>query len=282
MTMTAKYLDETIRLLDPRSREEEASRGDMGCSVAHVRAIDDDTRTITAVVSTGGVDRYEEIVEPKAFEQRLGSFQANPVFVAGHCYSSANGEPTVIGSWSDIRITDDSLIATATFADTPLGERYWQLYKQKHMRAFSVGWITHAWEMRELAVDGAKRKLRVFTDVELVEISAVAIPANREALALAASFRTRAGEAIAGEVLTSNNDDLIAAVTDAVITTIKQQLSPEPGGLLHQLMTDTAELTQCHAAPGATPNDSVDATAGTDADAAQRIEKLLKAALNKD
>jgi hypothetical protein len=46
----------------------------------------------------------------------------------------------------------------------------------------SVGFITHAFEMREMEFDGSTQRVRVFTDVELIEISAVAIPANRESL----------------------------------------------------------------------------------------------------
>jgi hypothetical protein len=53
------------------------------------------------------------------------------------------------------------------------------------MRAFSVGFLVHGWELRRFEDEetGEPYKARVFTDVELIEISAVAVPANREAVA---------------------------------------------------------------------------------------------------
>lgn len=197
-----KYIDETSRLLDPRSRELEPEQGDFSCAELAVRKIDADQRTVEAIVSTGEVDRYQEIVEPSAFKKWLKHFQANPVMLAAHDHSAwSTGEPTVIGKWMDIRITDKGLVATGKFmADDELAERYWRRYRDGYMRAFSVGFIAHSWEMREFTLaEGVSKRLRVFTEAELLEISAVAVPANRGALAVAAS-------ALAGRTAPSGSD----------------------------------------------------------------------------
>lgn len=194
MTLTDKidkYIDGKAKLLDPRSRDIEPAEGDTSCVELAVRKIDVENRTIEAVVSTGDVDRYQEIVEPKAYRKWLKHFKANPVMLAAHDHSAwSTGEPTVIGKWTDIRITDNELIATGQFmADDDLAEKYWKRYRDKFMQAFSVGFIAHSWEMREFDLaPGISKRLRVFTEVELLEISAVAVPANRQALARAASF----------------------------------------------------------------------------------------------
>lgn len=185
-----KYLIPELRFLDPRTREVEPSKGDLGAVGMAVKAINEQERSIEFVCSTGNVDRYEEIIDPSAFKELLPVFETNPVFLAGHQHSSFTGEPTVIGHWRDLKITSDGLVGKAHFANTPLAETYWQLYIENHMRAVSVGFITHEWEMREIN----KNKIRVFTKVELIEISAVAVPANREALARAASFVARGSE----------------------------------------------------------------------------------------
>jgi len=113
---------------------------------------------------------------------------ANPVLIAGHTYVGPGGEATVIGSWLEVKITREGLLARARFANTPLAEEYFSLYKDGHMKAFSVGWITRAFEMRDTKLpDGTNKRIRWFTKVELIEISAVAIPANRESLVRAAS-----------------------------------------------------------------------------------------------
>lgn len=174
--------------LDPTQREQAPQRGAIGSSIARIKSIDADKRQLTATVSTPNIDRYEEMVEPKAFKNWLDVFNTNPVLCAGHTYCGWAGEPTVIGHWSSVDIANDGLIGVAQFATTDLAEEYWKLYRDGHMRAFSVGWITHAWEMREFKrSEGVTKKIRVFTDVELIEISAVAIPANRESLVRAAS-----------------------------------------------------------------------------------------------
>ncbi|MEM6394629.1 MAG: hypothetical protein AAF797_17830, partial [Planctomycetota bacterium] len=100
-----RYLDEAARLLDPRRRELEPVRADLGISRAQVRDIDTGKRQIEAVVSTASVDRYEEIVLPSAFQRHLGTFMDNPVFVAAHDYSAwANAEPTVLGQWRSMEV----------------------------------------------------------------------------------------------------------------------------------------------------------------------------------
>jgi len=87
-----------------------------------------------------------------------------------------------------VKITREGLLARAKFANTPLAEEYFSLYKDGHMKAFSMGWITRAFEMRDTKLpDGTSKRIRWFTKVELIEISAVAIPANRESLVRAAS-----------------------------------------------------------------------------------------------
>ena len=66
------------------------------------------------------------------------------------------------------------------FAETALGEEYWQLYKDKHMRAFSIGFIPLEWKDER---DQQQGDIRTYTNIELLEISAVPVPSNRRALA---------------------------------------------------------------------------------------------------
>lgn len=177
-----------FQTLDPYNRSGPVLPGaSVGVALAEVKSVDVDHRRVTAIVSTGGVDRYGEIIEPRSFQKRLDRFARSPVMLAGHKHIGDNGQPTVIGSWSDLQVTDDGLVAVGKFANTKLADEYWELYRGGDMRAFSVGFIPHAHEYREFEIDGKKRKLRVFTDVELLEISAVAVPANADAL-IAASL----------------------------------------------------------------------------------------------
>jgi HK97 family phage prohead protease len=221
-----KYIDPILKLLDPSHRELAPATGDLGCSRGVVRKIDAANRTLDAVVSTPNVDRYEEIVLPAAFEKWLGRFMENPVFIAGHQYGGRSGEPTVIGHWKEMRVAEEGVVGKAVFADTPLANQYWQLYEQGHMRAFSVGWITHGWEWRDpndikAIAKATGPKIRVFTEVELIEVSAVAIPANRESLVRAASA-LRGGEPDGATL----PESLMPAIREEITKTLTDPLGP--------------------------------------------------------
>lgn len=154
----------------------------MKTAFAEVTKTDEGARTITALASTGCVDRSGETIDPAAFKQSLGTYRRNPVLLAGHVYASESGEPTVIGKVLKIAVTQRGLPFEARFAETDLADQYWQLYQGGFMRAFSVGFLPKKWESRRMEIDGEYRAVRAYTEVELLEISAVAVPANAEAL----------------------------------------------------------------------------------------------------
>ncbi len=171
--------------LDPEQRSVEPRAGQIGYCRATIKGVDEAKRQIHFLCSNGEVDRYGERVLPEAFKDSLDSFMLNPIFPAGHVYIGKSGEPTVIGHWVKVWITQGSaggLEGIAEFDDTdPLAIRYWNLYRKGHMKAVSVGFIAQAWQMQPEEIEGQTRNVRVFTRVELLEISAVAIPANRAA-----------------------------------------------------------------------------------------------------
>ena len=139
--------------------------------------------SLDAVASTGAVDRDNEIIEPSAWLGSLDRFRTNPVILAGHQHRLSGGSSPVIGSAPEIRIEGGELVFRMRFAGTTLGQEYKQLYSEKHMRAFSVGFLPKKADWRDDKAKG--RKILVHTEVELLEISAVPVPANPEALARA-------------------------------------------------------------------------------------------------
>jgi len=156
---------------------------------ANVKAIDIENRELEAIASTADVDRDKEIILPSAFAASIGSFKANPVILATHQHRLDNGSSPVIGSAipESIDISDKFVSFRMKFASTPLGEEYWVLYRDKHMRAFSIGFIPEKWE-------DSKDSIRTYTQIELLEISAVPVPSNRQALARAKGWFDNAKE----------------------------------------------------------------------------------------
>lgn len=256
MPSKALYCDEARRILNVERRDLAPEEGARGFTPFVVRGVNVKQRTVSALVSTPNVDRYEEIVQPEAFAKWLPTFMTNPVCCANHTYTGPAGEPTVIGQWTDLRITEEGLIGVCKFMDPgdPLTDAWWARFQQGTIRAFSVGWITHKWVMKQFPDPadpggGQEVQRRVFTEVELIEISAVAIPANRESLVRAAGADAGApgmdpapGESedlpdgISGRGLTKR-------IARAVKPALRELLNTDPGGELHQFIAGVCEAT---------------------------------------
>jgi HK97 family phage prohead protease len=144
-----------------------------------VKSIDEDKRQIEAIVSTADVDRYDEIIEPEAFRELLPVYLKNPVVISSHQSRLDTGHSSVVGQVIKTWIDTEGLHVIVWFAETELGNEFWYLYKNKFQRAFSVGFIPKGDENRTLE-DG--HRVKVFTKVELLEISCVPVPANQNAL----------------------------------------------------------------------------------------------------
>lgn len=149
-------------------------------------AINEEARTIRFVVSSNKLDRDNEIVEPSALAAAIKEFAKNPVCLACHQHKLSDGMPPVVGSWDtdSFREYSNRCEMDLRFATTKLGETYWQLYKDKHMRAVSIGF--RILEYREEMKDGVRHF--IFTKIELYEISCVPVGSNRQALSKLKGF----------------------------------------------------------------------------------------------
>lgn len=131
--------------------------------------------TLTAYVSTLDRDRMDEVVDPKGVDLR--QFKKNPVVLWAHDYTSP---PVAKALW--VKADDKGIISKMKFADTEFAQDIFKMFKDGFLKAFSIGFMPKEW------VDGDGKKntpRRTFTKTELLEYSAVPVPANPEALALA-------------------------------------------------------------------------------------------------
>lgn len=240
-----KYIDAATRTLNPFMREVAAEPEDRGLTIMEVKGVDEKKREVTAILSTASVDRYGEKVLPSAFAKSLPRFMRNPKFLAGHRYATIDGSPTSIGHWTQMQVTGDALVGTAKFlppGDT-LADKWFYRFVHGAQRTFSVGFITKASELREADVDGAKKVIRHFTEVELLEVSAVEIPANADALMRAASAFDF-GAAIEGEPLKLTG--LSAASVDrdelkALLRSVLTEIMTDPVGPMDAYARQLAE-----------------------------------------
>ena len=149
--------------------------------VPQLRSIDEKARTIEFVASTEAVDRYGDVIRVAGW--KLESYRANPVFLWAH----KSGEPP-IGKCVDVRTESSppALVQKIEFADAAtykFADTIFQLYKGKFLNAVSVGFmpLEQPNTIRDEKNDYATGY--EFTSQELLELSAVPIPANPEAVA---------------------------------------------------------------------------------------------------
>jgi HK97 family phage prohead protease len=141
---------------------------------AHVRAINESERRISAVASTEDVDSWKTILRAKGWD--LSRIESNPVLLFAH---DANTR-TPVGKCENVRVEGTDLLFDAVFDDTtPFDEEVWQKYRKRVMRAFSVRFEPLEWSVEK--ING--QDVLVYTRQVLMEISCVPIPSNAGALA---------------------------------------------------------------------------------------------------
>lgn len=144
--------------------------------------------TLDFIASTATLDRYHEIIEPAGW--RLESYRRNPVFQNAHNYGDilfTLGKALT----TDVRAVDgrQALCQRVQFATdvNPVARIAYGLYRGGFLNAVSVGFIPLRWEDgSKSSATGEAAPRRRYLEQELLEVSAVAIPANPDALALGA------------------------------------------------------------------------------------------------
>lgn len=154
---------------------------------AYTRSIDGSNYTLEAYASTGNIDRYNEIILPAAYAKTIKSYlKDNPVILWGHEHSELPVAKTI-----EARVDDVGLWVKLQFAvkEYEFAEQVWKLYEGGYLNAFSVGF--RPLKYLEPNEAGNDTGVRVYTLVELYEISSVTVPANRESLVLASADARR-------------------------------------------------------------------------------------------
>lgn len=135
---------------------------------------DDENRSFKAIASTPMLDRQGDSIEQSGWV--LDNFIKNPVIPWAHSYWDLP-----VARATEIGVVDGNLQMTVQFPPEEVydfADTVWQMYRRGFMFAFSVGFIPIEYEGNW--EDGYN-----FTKCELLEVSAVPVPANAGALVLA-------------------------------------------------------------------------------------------------
>ena len=154
----------------------------------------DSEAPLTFVISSEEVDRHGDVVLAQGW--RLQAYLRNPVFLWAHNY----GLP-VIGRALAVWTEPGQLLARLQFAPTDFANQVAALYRGGYQQGVSVGFKPMRYEERRDGRTGAFLGIR-FLEQELLEVSAVPVPANRRALRRESVDRLgMSGGAELGEVL---------------------------------------------------------------------------------
>ena len=129
---------------------------------------------VTFVLSTDDVDRHGDVVSADGW--RLEAYLRNPVLLWAHDYRHP-----AIGRAVSVWTEPHRLLAKMEFAPTAFAQEVASLYACGFQWGVSVGFRPIRWEERRDSRTGAYLGLH-YLEQELLEVSAVPVPANRQAL----------------------------------------------------------------------------------------------------
>jgi len=166
---------------------------------------------IEGVASDETLDRAGDVILADAWQ--LDNFQKNPVLLWAHDYKTPP-----IGKVENIWVEDGKLRFRATFADTDFAREIGKLYADGYLNTFSVGF---------LPVEYTPNKETggyIYKKVELLEISAVPVPANPNAVAV---LRAKGIKPLTDNENTNGKGGIETIEKKAVIPYKKRPLAPE-------------------------------------------------------
>ncbi len=126
---------------------------------------------LTATVSTKTPDRDGDVIDPRLID--VANFLGNPICTWAHSYRDLP-----VGRWDGLRASDSALVGHVEWAPHGFARTVGELYTAGYLRAFSIGFLPLEAPQRNEhgGVD--------FGRIELLEIAAVPVPANPQALTI--------------------------------------------------------------------------------------------------
>ena len=183
---------------------------------------EDKGKGMTRVVASSPTpDRYNDIVDPS---WNLERYMSNPVVQWAHDYSIPP-----VGRVESLQIVEGSLIADIKWDEqTELGKTVASQFRRGFLSAVSVGFAPGTVTRRADLEDGDPYKGEsgnVYRSPELLEISAVPIPAHAGALAIRSVEPDKQPHIIASEE-NDNTDTVTYAKAEGMEQEAKQVLAP--------------------------------------------------------
>jgi len=188
-----------------------------------IKAVNSEDGTIDMLIpmSTASVDRDGESIDPLGWRKSLPAFRKRPVLLSSHNYGDLRKQ---IGEFTQVKVTEDGLFAKPKYYINDGNEEADWAFKlaSKGMAAYSVGFLPKAWTDG----DGEKTPSRTYTEQELLEISHVVVPSNRDAIqglrgkSADPAINQVIEDIISAEIVDLTGDVIVATTTNSTDDTI--------------------------------------------------------------
>ena len=150
---------------------------EMFFKLAEKSETNDEEKSIVGWGSRPTPDRDKELILSSAWN--LDNYRKNPIILLSHNYSSL---PIGKALWVK-EVPGQGLKFKAKFANSERGNEVYELFRDGILNAFSVGFSPREGGYIDNPTEEKFKGLkRVYKDVDLLEISCVAVPANADAL----------------------------------------------------------------------------------------------------
>lgn len=158
---------------------------------AEIKGEDEAAFEADVVISTGQIDRDREVVQPEAvFRSARAALQTRPLpLISSHDYSSLRNQ---IGEIRKVERKSDQVYARPRWyvgEGNPEADWGHNLAVKKKVAAFSIGFMPKKWQDANLedetvraSVMAGEMPMRIYTKIDLVEVSQVLVPSNPGAL----------------------------------------------------------------------------------------------------
>mgnify|MGYP002735202084 CR=1 FL=1 len=173
--------------------------------------------TYTFRASTAAVDRQNEVIDQQGWD--LSAYKANPVILDSHRYGSIDD---ILGKASRVEVMPEGLEIDVQFAPTPKGQMAQQLVEDGMLRTVSVGFRSKGRRPGQRSGEPMTH-----TAMELLEVSMVAIPANREAVRLRGVEDEVTDETKGRRKSTADKLRGIMAMLEALVDELEPMVEPD-------------------------------------------------------
>jgi HK97 family phage prohead protease len=135
--------------------------------------------TLEAIITTSSVDRYNESITTGGIDTT--NYMSNPVVLYGHDYSGLPIGKTIKLTQMKNKIKAQFQLAVDEF---PFAATVYAMIKSGYLNAVSIGGRVREWS----------DDYKTIVQMEMVEFSVVAVPANPEALITGKDFEAAVGK----------------------------------------------------------------------------------------